>query len=127
MKHLFFIAILSSLALSSFGQKTKTLSAETPVRKSVAVANMYPKITLNNHKCKFERLSVKPVKGEMYRLHFGFARPCDGEDGVSLMFDNLAEAILVKDLVLTNEDYEVFHLVKGKSNESTFEIIYAKD
>lgn len=124
MKHLMIAAIFVSLSLSSFAQKTPTLKAETPVRKSSVVANIYPRITLNDSKCRFDHLTLKPAANNEYALTIFFARPCDEKRSFVLTFSDLHEAILVKNLVLNEEDYDFFHLFDGDDQKTTFEIVY---
>lgn len=124
MKSVLIACFILFSSVVSQAQERKSLSAERPVSKSEMMNDTYPKITLNDNKCRFKQVAVRANQNEQYELEISFHRDCDGQSSVTFNFDEIEEAILVKNLMLSENDYELFNLTTSRGEQPGFEIIY---
>lgn len=125
MKSLITVLLLTITGHFVYAQKTSPqLRADTPVSKTEVIHQTYPRITLNDNKCRFSSMAILPDADGAYAIRVDFARPCDREEQISIVFNSLEEAVLVKDLVMKNRDYDFFHLFKDREGQTSFEILY---
>ncbi len=124
MKPAFITLLILFISVAVQAQTHPVLRADTRMDKSKMLEERYPRITVNNTKCRFEQVAVRPGQNAEYDLEISFERKCDGHSSVKLSFNDLQEAILVKNLMLTEKDYEFFHFRTSESKSPEFEIIY---
>lgn len=108
----------------AFGQE-RVLKSETILEnqsKSDAIKTSFPKISVNNNKCRFNELSIRKSGISQAEITFYFERPCDGHKSVSLVFNDLEEALMVRELLMTNRDYSMFNIVSEKEKKPIFEL-----
>ncbi len=124
MRLAFITILILSISTVVQAQTQPALRADTHIDKSKMLDERYPKITVNDTKCRFDYVAVRPGQDSQYELEINFARDCDGHSSLNLSFNDLQEAILVKNLMLTENDYEFFNLKTSESKTPDFEIIY---
>lgn len=92
--------------------------------KSEMLKAKFPKISMNENLCVFQQLAIRKSGISQAEITFSFQRPCDGEKEVSLVFNDLEEALLVRNLLMTNNDYSMFNIVTGKDKKPYFELLF---
>ena|SRR5690554_1575954 len=124
MKPAFITVLILFISIAVQAQNHPVLRADTRMDKSKMLEERYPRITVNDNKCRFDQVAVRRGENSAYDLEISFARKCDGHSSVVLSFNDLQEAILVKNLMLKEEDYEFFQLRTSNNKSPEFEIIY---
>jgi hypothetical protein len=126
MKQILVISLTFFLINLSYAQQPALKSEVVAEKKENTLAANYPKISLNNNKCRFEDLTLRKGQKNGFEIEIKFQRVCDKHRSVILHFDSLDEAFLVKDLVVKETDYELFNIDVDKEHKTTFQVLYNK-
>lgn len=114
--------LLASTAL--FAQDKAALKAGIIANNAELSAQSFPKIAVNDNRCRYESLVLGTDENGRSIISFHFASPCDGKDEAQLTFHSLNDALAVKTLVLNNKDYDRFNIVTDKLAPPRYEVVY---
>lgn len=125
---IFITAVLVLVSASTiFAQDKPTLKSETiELNRSKASSKSAIKIAVNENRCALEQLSIRPNDAGQFEMFFDFQRPCDKEKQISITFSNIQDALLIKDIVLNETDYDLFNLIVDKGQKNNYELRYKK-
>lgn len=119
------IVLLASGAL--FAQNKSALKSETiELNRSKTSEKNQLKIAVNENRCYLKQLVISPNGENQIEMTFEFQRSCDKEKRVSIMFSDMQEALLIKDIVLNKSDHDLFNLIVDKSKKNKYELRYKK-
>ncbi len=110
-----------------FAQNNPVLKSETiELNRSKTSQKNSLKIAVNENRCHLEQLIIRPNGDNQIEMRFDFQRPCDKEKQVSITFSNMQDAILIKDIVLDKNDYDLFNLIVDEGKKNKYELRYKK-
>ncbi len=119
--------VFLSVQMATAQERRTELKSDVVLSKSDATKEVvYPKITVNENRCRFDRLLLGTDENGRHQLTFHFGNICDGNRSVALSFNSLQEAVMVKDLVMNNTDYDIFNLKVDKVVPPRYEFVYVK-
>lgn len=121
-------AVLVLIASSTIlAQDKSALKSETiEVNRSKTSSKSAIKIAVNENRCVLDLLTIRPNDANQIEMHFDFQRPCNKEKQVSITFSNMQDALLIKDIVLNKNDYDLFNLIVDKGKKNNYELRYKK-
>lgn len=120
----FLTAFLLIVTTSLLAQDKSALKAGIIANNAELAAQSFPKIAVNDNRCRYESLILGTDENGRSVITFRFATPCDAKEEVQLTFHSLNDAISVKTLVLNNKDYDRFNIVVDKTAPPRYEVIY---
>lgn len=110
---------------SAFAQNKSELKSETiEVNRSKPTPKNTINIAVNENRCYLDQLTVRPTDDNQIEMVFDFQRPCDKEKQVVITFSEMQEALLIKDIVLKENDYNLFNLIVNKGEKNNYELRY---
>ncbi|TVR38611.1 MAG: hypothetical protein EA392_09050 [Cryomorphaceae bacterium] len=120
--------VFSSVQMATAQERRTELKSDVVLSKSDATKEVvYPKISVNENRCRFDRLLLGTDENGRHQLTFHFGNICDGHRNVALSFNSLQDAVMVKDLVMNNTDYDIFNMKVDKVVPPRYEFVYVKE
>lgn len=110
---------------SSFAQKTPVLRSNSNLKSATASHSVYPKLSISDNLCALKSMSISQGKEDGYQVTITFSEPCSKRESAVLDFERIEEAMLFKNLILNERDYDMINLNIDRNNKSSFWVDYA--
>lgn len=125
MNKIILILLFSVAITTTYAQQAKTLKTQPSLKSATVNQGDYPKLSLNNNKCTLKNLTVGPAKTDGYQVTVNFTNTCAKREMATIGFDELAEALQFKDILLNDYNYDMIHLEIDRQDKTSFWIDYS--